>query len=353
MAFNLARLPPLAQWGLLIGLAVLLDLGAWLLRLPGSSLLGALVAAIALSLAGVSIRMPRRAYIAAQGLVGCLVSTTITPAILHSFAEDWPYIAAAALGTLLVSLLLGWLLSYWRVLPGTTAIWGAAPGGASAMVVMAEAFGADVRMVALMQYLRVVCVVGVAVLVAHSLAAGPPAATPGIPTAVPVRPEAVAAAIALALLGAWAGRASRIPAGPMLLPMVVGATLQSSGIVSFQIPVWLGMLGFGAIGFQIGLGFTRQVIARAASALPKILLSIVVLIALCGLMSVALARALGLDPLTAYLAMSPGGIDSVAAIGASSGADMSFVMALQTVRMLVVLLLGPPLARALARRSGG
>ncbi|WP_241666847.1 AbrB family transcriptional regulator [Muricoccus nepalensis] len=352
MPARLARLPAAAQWALLIGLALVLDLGGALLRLPGSSLLGALVAAIALSLAGVTIRLPRRVYVAGQGMVGCLISTTITAAILHSFVEDWPYIAAAAFGTLLVSLLLGWLLSVWRVLPGTTAIWGAAPGGASAMVVMAEAFGADVRMVALMQYLRVVCVVGVAVVVAHALATGP-APEAAIRAAAPFRPGEVAAAVALALAGAWAGRASRVPAGPMLLPLLAGALLQSSGLVALQVPAWLAALAFGAIGFQIGLGFTRGVLARAASALPTILLSIAVLIALCGLMSIALARALGLDPLTAYLAMSPGGIDSVAAIGAASGADMSFVMALQTVRMLVVLLLGPPLAKAIARRSAG
>ena len=74
-----------------------------------------------------------------------------------------------------------------------------------------------------------------------------------------------------------------------------------------------------------------------------------VLIGLCGLMSLALVWLLGLDPLTAYLAISPGGIDSVAVIGAASQADMSFVMALQTMRLLAVVLLGPPLARALAR----
>ncbi|WP_043830700.1 AbrB family transcriptional regulator [Muricoccus aerilatus] len=352
MPARLAQLPAPLQWALLIALALLLGLGGRLLGLPGSSLLGALIAAIGLSLVGVSIRMPRRIYVASQGLVGCLISTTITAAILHSFVEDWPYIAAAALGTLVVSVLLGWVLSVGRVLPGTTAIWGTAPGGASAMVVMAEAYGADVRLVALMQYLRVVCVVGVAVFVAHGLAIASPGAAPAL-AAAPTRPEAVAAAVVLALVGAWAGRVSRIPAGPMLLPMIAGATLQSAGVFQIQVPLWLSTIGFGAIGFQIGLGFTRGVLAQAAAALPKILLCIAVLIALCGLMSVALAHALGLDPLTAYLAMSPGGIDSVAAIGASSGADMSFVMALQTARMLVVLLFGPPLARALSRRSGG
>ena len=66
-----------------------------------------------------------------------------------------------------------------------------------------------------------------------------------------------------------------------------------------------------------------------------------------------MSRMLGVDPLTAYLATSPGGMDSVAIIAAASDSvDISFVMALQTARFLIVLLAGPPLARLLARRVG-
>ena len=72
------------------------------------------------------------------------------------------------------------------------------------------------------------------------------------------------------------------------------------------------------------------------------------LIAFCGGLAVILTRAVGVDPLTAYLATSPGGMDSVAT---SSNVDLSFVMALQTVRFFLVVLLGPPLARLIARRA--
>jgi uncharacterized protein len=45
-------------------------------------------------------------------------------------------------------------------------------------------------------------------------------------------------------------------------------------------------------------------------------------------------------------------MDTVAIIAASSRADLSFVMALQTIRFLIVLVLGPPLARFIAHRTG-
>ena len=56
------------------------------------------------------------------------------------------------------------------------------------------------------------------------------------------------------------------------------------------------------------------------------------------------------DPLTAYLATSPGGSDSIAIIAASTDCDVSFVMAMQTVRMIAVLLLAPVLTKFIAER---
>jgi uncharacterized membrane protein AbrB (regulator of aidB expression) len=52
--------------------------------------------------------------------------------------------------------------------------------------------------------------------------------------------------------------------------------------------------------------------------------------------------------LTAYLATSPGGMDSVAIIAAAAQ-HVAFVMALQSARFLVVLLVGPSVARLVAR----
>jgi len=43
------------------------------------------------------------------------------------------------------------------------------------------------------------------------------------------------------------------------------------------------------------------------------------------------------------VATSPGGLDSVAIIAASTRVDVPFVMALQTVRFVLILLLGPAL----------
>jgi hypothetical protein len=103
------------------------------------------------------------------------------------------------------------------------------------------------------------------------------------------------------------------------------------------------------VGWIIGLRFTRETVLHAARQLPRVAATILTLILLCGGLAWVLHLALGTDMLTAYLATSPGGADSIAIIAASSKVDLPFVMAMQSARFLLVLLIGPSLARLVAR----
>ena len=113
-----------------------------------------------------------------------------------------------------------------------------------------------------------------------------------------------------------------------------------AGCASSYPPVVL-LASFALIGWNIGLRFTHDVLAAAARALPQCLAAIVLLMAFCGILAGTLTALFHADPLTAYLATSPGGVDAAAIIAASTKVDTPFVMALQTVRMIVLLLVGP------------
>jgi uncharacterized membrane protein AbrB (regulator of aidB expression) len=52
--------------------------------------------------------------------------------------------------------------------------------------------------------------------------------------------------------------------------------------------------------------------------------------------------------LDAYLATTPGGIYAVLATAVGSGADTAFVLAVQALRLLVMVIAAPPLVRLLA-----
>jgi membrane AbrB-like protein len=339
----------MTQWVVLLIVSTVLAALFSFARLPAALLMGPMVAGIVMGAGGGTIRMPSLSVFAAQTIIGCLIARAITGDIVSAFVKHWPLLLGVVIAILATSNVVGWALATLKVLPGTTAVWGMAPGGASAMMLMAPAFGADARLVAFMQYLRVVLVAGAASVVArlwvdpaHAIATAPPWF------------GAVAwwdfgATLLIAALGGVTGVRLRIPAGALLLPMVIGAVLEATGLVNILLPQWLLAISYAFVGWSIGSGFTRAVLAHVARALPHVLLANLLLMAVSGGLALLLVYAAGVDPLTAYLATSPGGMDSVAIIGAASNADLSFVMALQTVRLVIVLAAGPPLAKLIAR----
>ena len=167
----------------------------------------------------------------------------------------------------------------------------------------------------------------------------------------PLHYQAFAATLLIAAACAALGNALRVPSGRFLLTLAIGAILNVSGVVEFELPRWLLTGTFAAVGWSVGLHFTPEILAAALRAFPKVLLSVALLIAFSAGVGFLLTQTLGIDPLTAYLATSPGGMDSVAIIAASSHVDVSFVITLQMVRFLTIVAFGPPIARFLARRA--
>jgi uncharacterized protein len=346
----LARLPRPAQWGVLLiasaGVVALLKLAG----LPATFMLSPMIAAIFVRIGGGTIRVHHGFQDVAIVVIGCMIARSLTPASLGTVVTQWPLCMAVVTSTVLASSVLGWGIARWGVIPGSTAVWGLSPGGASVMVVMAEECGADGRLVAFMQYLRVVCVAGVAAVIARIVgdSSGAPASQADwLPS---VHWPAFAATVASAGFGAALGHVTRLPGGLFLGPMVVGAVLRATGVADIELPPSLLVASFTVIGWRIGLVFTRPILAHATRALPQTLLSIVALIAFCGGVAAVLVMVLGVDPLTAFLATSPGGLDSAAVIAASSHADLSFITALQTIRIVMVVLIGPSISRVIARR---
>lgn len=348
----LTKLPRFAQWSVLAAFSALLVALLELAGLPAAFLIGPMVAAIFVAIGGSTIRVWRPSHFLSQTVIGCLIARAITPDIVGTFLQSWPLFLGIGSSILAASSFLGWLMGKLKIMPGTTAVWGTAPGAASAMMLMAGEFGADARVVAFMQYLRVVIVAAVASVLARLWIHAGVEAPREIVWFPPVEWISFAETIALALVGGYLGRVSKLPAGTLLVPMVAGAVLHGASLMTIELPQWLLAVSYAFLGWNIGLGFTRQILIHAARALPPILLSIFALIAFSAVLALILVKTLGVDPLTAYLATSPGGMDAIAIIAASSPVDVPFVMALQTVRFMIVLLAGPPLARFVANRLG-
>lgn len=100
---------PVLQWGMLCVLSLLLSIGFLAVHLPAALLLGPMIAGIIFSMRGITLQLPRSAFLAAQAILGCMIAQNLTGSILTTLAVNWPIVLAILLVTLLSSAIVGWL----------------------------------------------------------------------------------------------------------------------------------------------------------------------------------------------------------------------------------------------------
>ncbi len=344
--------PASLQWPLLLGLSTAISLLWGAAGLPAALLFGPVIGGILFGVNGVRLTVPRWSYVGAQGVIGALVAAAITPAIIATLAHDSLLFAVVTLTTVLGAAALGWIISRAGLIPGATAVYGTSPGAANAMVVLGEAEGADARMVAFMQYSRVLLVALAAALVARFWANTSMARVPTPSLLAPVHWGSFLEVAVLAALGQQLARKLRLQAWALLGPMLVLSGFHAAGWLTIELPRWLLIAAYALLGWHIGLGFRREALIHAGQALPAVAGAALGLLAFCGLLAWSLAHVAHVDALTAYLATSPGGLDSVAIIAASTPrVDLPFVLALQSVRLLTVIGVAPLITRLVVRHS--
>lgn len=347
---------PLAlQWALLVAISIVLVVAAKWLRVPAALLVAPMLAAIWVATSQGRIRIAPAPFVAAQGVIGCMIGHTIPLSVLDDLTRHWPLFIFGIVSVVAAASAIGLALARRGVLPGTTAIWGTSPGASTPMIVMSEAHGGDPRLVAVMQQLRIAFVIALAALVAKlgGPPTGPNAATALTASTVwfpPFPVLATLATVAATIGAAFFASHFRIPAGTFLLPAAVAMVLHETRLLPTELPPWLLALSYALVGWSVGLRFTRPILAHAFRELPRIVLSIASLMAACAAIAGVMVVVGGIDPLTAYLATSPGGADTIAIIATQSNVDARFVVAMQTLRLVVVLIVSPILSRHAAAR---
>jgi membrane AbrB-like protein len=323
---------------------------------PSSYLFASLVAGLGVALARPGrLELPRGSFGAAQAVTGVVLGAYLKASALGALGGRWAPVALVSLATLALTGLAGAVLGRLRSLDPVTAALGMVAGGASGIVAMTGDLGGDDRLVAFMQYLRVLVIVLLTPLLVsvafpgHVAAPGAGAADPLIGNLAGWALVAVAAP-----LGTLAGARVRLPAASLLGPLILAAAITLLGLDGgARIPALLREAAFAVIGLQIGLRFTVATVRAVGRLVVPVLIAILALVATCFGLAWVLSELAGVSLLDAYLATTPGGLYAVLAVAFGSGADTTFVLAVQGLRLFVMILGAPLLVRWLVRAEPG
>jgi membrane AbrB-like protein len=304
------------------------------IHLPGAWMFAPLAVSATFAVRGwYAVRLPNRVYIAGQALIGTALGAGFSPSTLAVIPQHAGIFTFAVVFILLTSLFNGWLLSRFTSLDAATAFLGTMPGGAGAMAAMSDSLRADTRLVTAIQYVRLLIILGSLACVAPILKAYAPHLTGGGGAFMLYSTDFVPwkfGVLALLVLAGWlAGTRTPIPAGAFLVPTVLYFLLSLGGL-----PWPLLAVAYTAMGLQIGGRFHPETITLIWRVIAPVIGTTLLLLVASLVLAVIVAELMHLDLVSAYLAATPGGLDSVAAVATDLHVDTTIVVSMHLVRLL-------------------
>ncbi|WJY67044.1 AbrB family transcriptional regulator [Corynebacterium auris] len=323
----------------------------WLLNylhVPAAWILGAILCSGAMALGtGRDLKVNTHFYALCRGIIGVLAAVPligIPAGVLVRFLLPGLVVAAVTIG---LGFLAGYLLSRFGKVSRETGILSMLAGGASMMPVIAQELGADMRYVALTQYLRLLTVSITLPLVTSLMQT--PADTPPVAETPPWWMWLLVLAIA-AGAGPLAEKA-HIPVpsvfGPLLATILIGALTP----VAVTVPAALAVVAFLSIGWVCGGGLSVPSLKHFGSLLPLTVGCILAMMAMCAGLGGVIAWWLDVSFFEGYLATSPGAIETVLALSAEGGAGPA-VITLQLIRLIAIMLVAAYLPQIVRRATG-
>jgi membrane AbrB-like protein len=304
------------------------------LHTPIPWMIGPMIAVATLNLMGVRMHSPPFARQMGQVILGSAVALHFTPTVVAELAANFAAIVAATVAAFVVGGLGALTLSRVSGVEGKSAFFASIPGGAMAMAVLAERYGAQIAPVAVAHSLRVSLVV---ILIPLALTYG------GIPlVASAYRPDVPLDYLILVpwlAFGFVLGEVSErlgLQNGYLMAPIFFGAALTMSGIQLSAVPRWMTDFAQLMFGLVLGARYERAFFARYQLFIPFALLnSFFVLIASVAV-AAALAWAFGLPIATMIIATAPGGLAEMAITAQALQISVPLVIAFHLFRVVVV-----------------
>ncbi len=322
------------------------------LALPLPFMLGPMFGCLIAALAGVNLRGFPPVALSMRIVLGVAVGSAITPKLVDRLPEMAYSVALVVPFTALIGLI-GY--PWFRKVCGfdhPTAYFGAMPGGMQDMLAFGEEAGGNVRTLSLVHATRVLAIVSLAPFLLEAVWGVSLAGPLGTSAADMAPSELVVMALA-GFLGWRAAKAVGLFGAPIIGPMVATAAASLAGLVEHRPPAEALLAAQFFLGLQAGaeyVGVTmRELRHDVLSALGYCLL-------LAGISLVFAEIVIGIGaapPMEAFLAFAPGGQSEMAILAIVAGADLAYVVTHHLVRLIVVIIGSPVVARLVRHEPGG
>ncbi len=324
--------------------------GDWL-NLPLPWLIGALVFAMAMRLAGQPVDIPWVTRPVGQVLIAASVGLAFTPEAVAAVASLILPMLAAAVLTVGAGILTALVMVRLSGVSAMLSVLASVPMGPVEAANLARKHGVEPGQVVFGQTLRIVALVAVIppLLVALDGTVRDPGA---LLRAVEWSPGGALLLVGCATLAGFAAWRLGISN-----PFFVGALAGSAGAAALSLPVTalpfpLLVVAQVFLGTWLGAVFDRRLLRDSGRFIPAAFLCALLMMVLCAALGVGLAWATGIDWTVMVLATAPGSVTEMALTAKILEDGVAVVTAFHLVRIFLILPFAPLIARLAARAFG-
>ena len=304
------------------------------LRTPIPWMIGPMVGVATLNLLGVKMHSPPYARQMGQVILGSAVSLYFTPPVVTALAGNLPAIIAATISVFIVGIFGALTLSKASGVDAKSTFFASIPGGAMAMAVLADRYGAQIAPVAVAHSLRVSVVV---ILIPLALTyGGLPLETSAYRPTVPLNLSILAIWLAISWLLGEISEKFSFHNGCLLVPIFFGAALTMGGVQLSAVPHGLTDFAQLMFGLVLGARYERAFFARYRLFIPFALLNSFFILIASVAAGAALAWVFGLPVATMIIATSPGGLAEMTITAQALQISVPHVVAFHLFRVVVV-----------------
>jgi membrane AbrB-like protein len=297
-------------------------------------MIGPMVAVATLSLTGIRLYPIPYARQMGQVILGSAVSLYFTPTVVAALGSNLAAIAAATVSAFLIGVLGAVILSRVSGVEPKSAFFASIPGGAMAMAVLAERYGAEIAPVAVAHSLRVSIVV---IVIPFALTySGIPLEGAAYRPEVPLNPSVLVPWLAFGFVLGEITERLRLQNGYLLAPIFFGAALTVSGVQLSAVPHWMTDFAQLMFGLVLGGRYERAFFARYRLFIPFALLNSVIVLLASVVVAAALAWGFGLPIATMIIATAPGGLAEMTITAQALQISVPLVVAFHLFRVVVV-----------------
>lgn len=309
---------------------------ARLVHLPLPWLLGPLVTIMAMSLAGVPIRLIPWGRPAGTIVVGASIGLQFSVAVMLKLVTLLPLMIGAAFVSTLIGAIGGLIYMRLTGVDRCTAFFATVPGGVIETTTLAPYYGAQLEPIMVAQTTRVALIVVFApFLVISFVGAGSNNPLLAIPIApwLPVLAMLAASGVASALLSRV-----RSPSAFLLPPLFIATLCSGLGWIEGRMPDLLLIAAQIVIGSSLGAQFRPAFLTRLFGMLRAACLVLLFSGGTMALFGAGIAWAIGYSIPTMILAMAPAGLAEMVLTGKLLGLDATVITGFQLTRIIVVLI---------------